>query len=228
MKKKIFSMAVAAALSIGTLNAYQINLKKGWNLKGALTDINVKDFNNSNIISIWTYDGQTPWRVYLPNNPNIMNNLPQGIQPLNIIHKGEGYWVLSKNNLTIDAGNEFASQQSQSQTQNCQVIDPTTGNISSANSVFDRYLVTPSNIELSDIADKNIILKNFSTIEIEHVSNFSNVYLKIILSEFAKKEEGKIKDYCMDSVDEHIDRIVNGGGKKKSKTKAKSNTPSKK
>jgi len=81
---------------------------------------------------------------------------------------------------------------------------------------------------IAKYADKNIILKNFSTIEIEHVSNFSNVYLKIILSEFAKKEEGKIKDYCMDSVDEHIDRIVNGGGKKKSKTKAKSNTPSKK
>ena len=158
MKKKIFSIAVAAALSIGTLNAYQINLKKGWNLKGALTDIDVKDFNNPNITSIWAYDGQTPWRVYLPNNPNIMNNLPQGIQPLNIIPKGEGYWILAKNDTTIDAGNESTSQQSQSQTQNCQVIDPTTGNISSANSVFDRYLVTPSNIELSDIAGKNIIL----------------------------------------------------------------------
>ena len=197
MKKKIFSMAVAAALSIGTLNAYQINLKKGWNLKGALTDINVKEFNNSDIISIWAYDGKTPWKVYLPNNPNIMNNLPQKIQPLNIIHKGEGYWVLSKNNIAIDVGNESASQQSQSQTQNCQVIDPTTGNISSANSVFDKYLVTPSNIELSDIAGKNIILYvNGNKINTTMNSNgIAHIVFPNGKEQVAKLENGAINIY---------------------------------
>jgi len=80
---------------------------------------------------------------------------------------------------------------------------------------------------IAKYSDDNISLKSFSTIEIEHINDFSNVYLKIILSEFAKKEEGKIKDYCMDSVDTHIDKITSGG-KKKTKTKSKSNNPGKK
>jgi len=66
--------------------------------------------------------------------------------------------------------------------------------------------------------NQKILLKNYSIILIENKNKKTIIYIKLILSEFEKREEGKIKEYCMDSVDKHVDKIVNGG---KSKTKSK-------
>ena len=96
--KKLLSLA---AVVIG-LNAYQIDIKSGWQLKGALEDINVTDvFNKQEIVSVWTYNDETnTWRAYVPNmNVNLDSH---GIEPLNIIHQGEGFWVNASNNLVIE------------------------------------------------------------------------------------------------------------------------------
>ena len=114
--KKLLSLA---ALVIG-LNAYQIDIKSGWQLKGALEDINVTDvFNEAEIISVWTYDDENgKWRAYLPNvNVNLDS---YGIEPLNIIHKGEGFWVNASNNLFVETNIS----------ENAQNIDGNTNNIS--------------------------------------------------------------------------------------------------
>ena len=92
------------AMIIG-LNAYQINIKSGWQLKGALEDINVTSvFNKPEIISVWTYDDENnKWRAYLPNTNIDLNKF--GIKPLNTINKGEGFWVNSIENININPVN---------------------------------------------------------------------------------------------------------------------------
>jgi len=87
------------------LNAYQINIKSGWQLKGALEDINVTSvFNKPEIISVWTYDDENnKWRAYLPNTNIDLNKF--GIKPLNTINKGEGFWVNSIENININPVN---------------------------------------------------------------------------------------------------------------------------
>ena len=102
MKKFI---SVVTAFAITSLGAYQINLKQGWQLLGALEDINVtKVFNNSNINAVWYYsDGK--WYTYLPNNSTLMQNLPENIGKLSFLHKGVGFWVNSLSDLYINIAN---------------------------------------------------------------------------------------------------------------------------
>ena len=46
---------------------------------------------NSNINSLWTYDNK--WSAYSPNNA-IMDIINQAnITPLEIINKGQGFWI---------------------------------------------------------------------------------------------------------------------------------------
>ena len=131
--KKLLSLA---ALVIG-LNAYQIDIKSGWQLKGALEDINVTDvFNEAEIISVWTYNDENgKWRAYVPNmNVNLDS---YGIEPLNIIHKGEGFWVNANNNLFIETNTDYG---------NFYYDD----NIITEDNLIDK----PTTFELSDIANK--------------------------------------------------------------------------
>ena len=99
--KKLLSLA---AVVIG-LNAYQIDIKSGWQLKGALEDINATSvFNESEIVSVWSYDSEnSKWRAYLPNMNIDLSNY-DNIEPLNVIHKGEGFWISANSELLIETG----------------------------------------------------------------------------------------------------------------------------
>ena len=135
--KKLLSLA---AVVIG-LNAYQIDIKSGWQLKGALEDINVTDvFNESEIISVWTYDGNNnKWKAYLPNMNIDLSNY-NNIEPLNIIHKGEGFWVSANSDLLVETGN---------------VANANDSNVSYTGTITENNLVdTPTTFSLSDIANK--------------------------------------------------------------------------
>ena len=105
----LLSIVAIVALISNILNAYQIEVKEGWQLKGAIEDIDVKIFNNPNIVSLWRYEDTTQnWSLYLPNNPTLMNNLPTNILSLSSIKRGEGFWINSTGDLNIDsATNSF-------------------------------------------------------------------------------------------------------------------------
>jgi hypothetical protein len=63
--KKTLSILTCLVLSAG---AYSLNVQPGWQLEGALIDINVSDFNNANIVAVWAWDKDWgKWKVYLPN-----------------------------------------------------------------------------------------------------------------------------------------------------------------
>jgi len=85
--------------------AYVLNVNKGWQLKGALSDINIQDLNSSNINSVWSYDEITKkWRAYFPNKEINFSNF---INKLDTIKQGEGFWVNAYNNTNIVVGVEM-------------------------------------------------------------------------------------------------------------------------
>jgi len=70
--------------------------------------------------------------------------------------------------------------------------------------------------------NNEVSLKSYTDILLEKQNNKVEIYLHIIINEFEKKEEGKIKDYCLKSVDKHVTKIINGSrGKKKTMSKNK-------
>ena len=107
MKKIILSSILATSL----LFSQGIPLKKGWNLVGTNIDItNLQKFDETNCVKfIWKYDHTNPrtkWFLYITGNKNY--SLPQNIGQLRELKKGEGFWVFSDNNCSIqvnDNGN---------------------------------------------------------------------------------------------------------------------------
>jgi hypothetical protein len=99
-------LSLAAALIIG-VNAHTFNLVKGWQLLGTNQDINVSVFNNSNIISVWTYDkNNKKWKAFLPNSSIDLSKY--NIDNLEKINKDEGFWVNAKSNIEFSTmGNKI-------------------------------------------------------------------------------------------------------------------------
>ena len=128
MKRAAFISIITA----GILSAYNINVHSGWQFKGALEDLNATAlFQNPNIVSVWTYDTKnSKWRVYLPNNPTIMQHLPSYVSPLGLIKKEEGYWVNALGSAQIDTGMQRIA------------------------TLLSAYVDTPQDFALNDIAYK--------------------------------------------------------------------------
>jgi hypothetical protein len=101
--KKILSLITA--LMIGA-SAQTFNLVKGWQLVGASQDINVSEFSNSNIVSVWTYDKiNKRWKAYLSNTSIDLSKY--NIDKLKKINKDEGFWVNSKNSEDLKVKDSF-------------------------------------------------------------------------------------------------------------------------
>ena len=98
--KKLLIPAIIA----GSLFAYNLNLTTGWQMVGALEDINVKSFSSPDIKAVWAYDKiAKQWRAYLPNDQVDLSQY--NIEPLKTIKKGEGFWVNSLADITVDVNN---------------------------------------------------------------------------------------------------------------------------
>ena len=181
--KKLLSLA---AVVIG-LNAYQIDIQSGWQLKGALENINVTDvFNKQEIISVWTYDDEdNKWKAYLPNKDVDLEKY--GIKPLSTIHRGEGFWVNANNSLLIETGN---------------ITNANDSNISYTGTITENNLVDkPTTFSLSDIANKTFkVFVEGDFIEVTFNSNgVANITIDDKTYE-AKLENGIIKVYENDSL----------------------------
>ena len=89
------ALSIITAGLVISLSGFDLELKEGWQNKGALEDINVTCFNNLSIESVWYYEkGIENWKVYFPNNPEFMDILPKDVQNLTFIPKGDGFWVI--------------------------------------------------------------------------------------------------------------------------------------
>jgi len=94
--KKLLIPAIIA----GSIFAYDLNLTTGWQMVGALEDIDINSLNSPNVVSVWSYDADTKkWKAYIPNNT--IDLYQYNIDPLYKIKKGEGFWVNSLTTATI-------------------------------------------------------------------------------------------------------------------------------
>jgi len=145
-----------------------LDIQPGWQLKGALDEINVTDFNNPNIISVWTYDSvNQKWKAYLPNSS--INLASYDIENLQYIKKGEGFWVNSAGYTNLDLGNIADVGEASGTTNGILIIDK------------------PLDLNLSDVANKTFkILDNenkgafkdlaFDENGVAEFTSFGNVY----------------------------------------------------
>lgn len=140
MKKLLF---ILGGLTI-SINAYILNLQSGWQLKGALEDINISSFKKDGIVSVWTYDlKNAKWKAYFPYLSIDLNKY--GIENLNNINKEEGFWVKSSKNLSIDISKSWMK------------VDELNGTFYGVNCLPDVQVCLLDGIVKVDIANGNIL-----------------------------------------------------------------------
>jgi hypothetical protein len=195
--KKFLSIAAICVISV---SAYTLNVEPGWQLEGALEDINITSFNKENIISVWAWDKkQKVWKAYLPNKE--INLSKYGVESLNKIQKGEGYWINSNGYLTLNIG---TIENNQNINENNEAVNETNESYGEDEnndidfSHISKYLIDkPINFKLSDVAGKTfkVIFEGEGTKEFTFDNNgnatfsmYNNVYN-------LKFEDGLIKTY---------------------------------
>ena len=88
----IISLVAASALFAGT-----VNINSGWNLVGAVEDVNPSNIECAR--TVWTFDGYN-WNWSLYQTMNQVDNY--GYTPLTQINKGQGFWVNSECSTVLD------------------------------------------------------------------------------------------------------------------------------
>jgi hypothetical protein len=92
--KKVISLSLIGA---SLLFAGSININKGWNLVGAVDNIDPTTLNCAE--TVWTYDSNTSsWNLYQTFN----NNTNFGHHNLNHISQGQGFWIKSNCATTLE------------------------------------------------------------------------------------------------------------------------------
>lgn len=94
---------VAYSLSLvlcSHLYGQSLDLKSGWQLNGAIEEINLTDINKSCIDSVWKYNPTQLWQVYLPEVDKYV--IPSNVTLFDTLKKGEGFWVNALSNCVID------------------------------------------------------------------------------------------------------------------------------
>ncbi len=84
---------------------FKLKLVSGWNLKGLPIDsiIGIEKFDNSNIITVWKWV-ENSWRIWSPND-NIKQLVSSyGLETINELNSGDGFWINSKINLELEIG----------------------------------------------------------------------------------------------------------------------------
>jgi hypothetical protein len=94
-------VALSSLLLSSALFAQDINIKLGWQLLGAVDDINVSKFDSTCVDYLWKYNSIAPdgsnWQVHIANGVNYTHSYPQ-IVSLNMY---EGYWIKGNSECTI-------------------------------------------------------------------------------------------------------------------------------
>lgn len=95
MKKMLTVSLVVSSL----LQASSVNIYSGWNLVGAVTDVNPTTINCAK--TIWSFDPlnqSNPWSLY--QNVDTSHNF--GFNNLSNIEKGKGFWIYSNCNTPLN------------------------------------------------------------------------------------------------------------------------------
>ena len=158
MKKLLLSAVVA-----GSLFGYGLNVVEGWQLSGAVEDINVSSFDNSDVDAVWSYNENTKkWKAYFPTKNIDLSKYD--IEHLNTIKKGEGFWIFSLKDSIIQFQNNI--ENNNSYTDGGQSNDGYNHDYAENNvTFFDSIKDGVSDFTLDDVANKTFKVQDEDKLE---------------------------------------------------------------
>jgi len=93
MKKLLLTLCFTTLLTTNT-SAQNINIQNGWQLLGAVEDINISKFDNACVDYIWRYDSVNEWQVYVANAQTYDISCPI----IDKLNNGDGFWLKGNSN----------------------------------------------------------------------------------------------------------------------------------
>ncbi len=97
MKKRVLEF-ISLLLLTTYVSATTLQIPQGWNLMGAIEDINSTSLSSSNCELVWQYHGDSNWSLY-QSYSTVNNNYDYS--QINNIPQGEGFWVYTSSGCTI-------------------------------------------------------------------------------------------------------------------------------
>jgi len=96
-----------STLNLEIPDVYSLQVNKGWNLITVPFFTNIKSFQKQQIISIWKWTGDN-WLFWSPNPIlNSMAKIYYGLNEFTSILPGEGIWINSKEDTSLNIKNQF-------------------------------------------------------------------------------------------------------------------------
>jgi len=108
MRKMVSIISIFLMSSLGSsLFAQNIQVHRGWQLKGTESGFSINSFNQSCIDTVWTYDSESGWSVYSPKS-ELQNEINGNstLRSLLNIGKNQGFWIYA--NSDCDIYNSYA------------------------------------------------------------------------------------------------------------------------
>ncbi len=101
MKK--LSIIASSLLLSSSIYAQNISILTGWQLFGAVEDINVSTFNNSCVDFVWKYDSNNVnnphWQLHIANGINY--STASNYSPIESLNTGDGFWVQGNDSCNV-------------------------------------------------------------------------------------------------------------------------------
>jgi len=114
--KKLLICILTLLFSCG-LYAQDISVKNGWQLLGAIEDINISKFDNSCVDVVWKYDSSNSsfpqWKLHIANGQTY--TIPSTISLISSLNQSEGFWL--KGNDICEINTTISSDTNDSETQ---------------------------------------------------------------------------------------------------------------
>lgn len=107
MKKRLLSLSIAVSV-FSVANGGEIKVDKGWQLLGAIEDINSTNIFNSNCVSsVWTYDKK--WSAFSPDLATQNSLSSANIDIVTSIKKETGFWINANDTCTISTNSSVTT-----------------------------------------------------------------------------------------------------------------------
>lgn len=84
--------------SIQTISSF--NIINGWQLLGAVEDLDVTSFNNTCVDSIWKYSSGS-WQLHIANGETY--TIPSGVTENVSLNQGDGFWIKGNGSCEVNA-----------------------------------------------------------------------------------------------------------------------------
>ena len=95
----IFSIFLSSALLSTSINAFEYNVKNGWQLLGVVDDIDdLEIFNDTCVQALWKYES-TGWRLHVTSDINTSVNA--SYETMSSLNQTEGFWLYANDNCSV-------------------------------------------------------------------------------------------------------------------------------